>query len=201
MRAFPAYECAREESRLTVRVHYSSLVRAPIGPIHYILFQGQCCTKGTFPRVPLCPIINQPPAPLRTKSLALAFRRVSFIMASSSSSSSFNFQLIINNALDVYRKPTKNDLLVHPLAAKLAIIPAPFLPSFTSKSRDTVAQPNCERSLRSLRDSWRGCWPGTTHNVNLSDICTLIFIRQVFSPAKVVFAGVGVLLWCVSFLM
>jgi hypothetical protein len=33
-----------------------------------------------------------------------------------------------------------------------------------------------------------------SHHMNLSDICTLIFIWQVFSPAKVVFAGVGVLL-------
>jgi hypothetical protein len=40
-------------------------------------------------------------------------------MASSSSSSSSNFQLIINNALDAYKKRTKNDLLAHPLAAKL----------------------------------------------------------------------------------
>ena len=38
---------------------------------------------------------------------------------SSSSSSSSNFQLLINNALDTYRKRTKNDLLVHPLAARL----------------------------------------------------------------------------------
>ena len=40
-------------------------------------------------------------------------------MASSSSSSSSNFQLIINNALDAYKKRTKNDLLAHPLASKL----------------------------------------------------------------------------------
>ena len=33
-----------------------------------------------------------------------------------------------------------------------------------------------------------------SHNMDLSDIRTLIFIRQVFSPAKVAFAGVGVLL-------
>ena len=41
-----------------------------------------------------------------------------------------------------------------------------------------------------------GVGPGMTYNVTfkLSDICPLIFIRQVFSPAKVVFAGVGVLL-------
>jgi hypothetical protein len=34
-------------------------------------------------------------------------------------SSSSNFQLIINNALDNYKKRTKNDLLAHPLAAQL----------------------------------------------------------------------------------
>ena len=34
-------------------------------------------------------------------------------------SSSLNFQLIINNALDEYKKRTKNDLLMHPLAAQL----------------------------------------------------------------------------------
>jgi hypothetical protein len=33
-----------------------------------------------------------------------------------------------------------------------------------------------------------------TCDMKLSDICILIFIRQVFSPAKVVFAAVGVLL-------
>jgi hypothetical protein len=34
-------------------------------------------------------------------------------------SSSSNFQLIINNALDEYKKRTRNDLLAHPLAAQL----------------------------------------------------------------------------------
>ena len=38
-----------------------------------------------------------------------------FISASSSS----NFQLIFNNALEAYEKRTKNDLLAHPLAAEL----------------------------------------------------------------------------------
>ena len=33
--------------------------------------------------------------------------------------SSSNFQLIINNALDKYKKHTKKDLLAHPLAARL----------------------------------------------------------------------------------
>ena len=34
-------------------------------------------------------------------------------------SSSSNFQLIINSALDRYKKRTNNDLLAHPLAAQL----------------------------------------------------------------------------------
>jgi hypothetical protein len=37
-------------------------------------------------------------------------------------------------------------------------------------------------------------------DVSLSEICTLTFIWQVFSPAKVIFAGVGVLLSVCSLL-
>ena len=40
-------------------------------------------------------------------------------------SSSSHFQLIINNALDLYKKRTKNDLLSHPLAAQLQISKSP----------------------------------------------------------------------------
>jgi len=43
----------------------------------------------------------------------------------SSSSSSSNFQLIFNNALRVYQKRTKNDLLAHPLAAQLQACQSP----------------------------------------------------------------------------
>jgi hypothetical protein len=32
------------------------------------------------------------------------------------------------------------------------------------------------------------------HDINVSEICILIFILQVFSPAKAIFAGIGVLL-------
>ena len=39
--------------------------------------------------------------------------------ASSSSNQVSNFQLIINNALDEYKKHTKKDLLAHPLVTKL----------------------------------------------------------------------------------
>ena len=40
-------------------------------------------------------------------------------------SSSSRFQLIINNALDKYKKRTKNDLLAHPLAAQLQSCDSP----------------------------------------------------------------------------
>ena len=39
--------------------------------------------------------------------------------------SSSNFQLIINNALEAYKKRTKNDLLAHPLAAQLQTCDSP----------------------------------------------------------------------------
>ena len=44
---------------------------------------------------------------------------------STASSSSPNFQLIINNALDKYKKHTKRDLLAHPLAAQLQSCDSP----------------------------------------------------------------------------
>jgi hypothetical protein len=40
-------------------------------------------------------------------------------------SSSSNFQLIIENALKVYRKRTKTDLLLHPLAARIQTCDTP----------------------------------------------------------------------------
>jgi hypothetical protein len=39
--------------------------------------------------------------------------------ASPTVSSSSNFQLIINNALDEYKKRTRNDLVAHPLSTQL----------------------------------------------------------------------------------
>jgi hypothetical protein len=43
----------------------------------------------------------------------------------SSSSSSSNFQLIVNNALDSYKTRTRNDLRAHPLAAQLQACDSP----------------------------------------------------------------------------
>ena len=46
-------------------------------------------------------------------------------IASSSSSSSSNFQLLIDNALDTYKKRTRNDLRALPLAAQLQSCDSP----------------------------------------------------------------------------
>jgi hypothetical protein len=45
--------------------------------------------------------------------------------ARSAAASSSNFELIISNALDTYRKRTKLDLLVHPLAARFQACDTP----------------------------------------------------------------------------
>ena len=123
------------------------------------------------------------------------------------SSSSNNFQLVINNALKVYEKRTKRDLLSHPLATQLQDCNSPA---------DILAvlyqQVQGINQSRSSEDRWTK-WLDPTVNIlyTLSDTfgegvslvsdrrdvvreCTLIYMWQVFSPAKVIFAGVGVLL-------
>jgi hypothetical protein len=50
---------------------------------------------------------------------ALSPPSLPFMSHAQPGSSSSNFQLVINNALDKYKKRTKNDLIIHPLAAQL----------------------------------------------------------------------------------
>jgi hypothetical protein len=52
-------------------------------------------------------------------SFVLPFMSHTHPMASSSSNQASNFQLIINNALDGYKKRTKKDLRAHPLVNEL----------------------------------------------------------------------------------
>ena len=87
-------------------------------------YQRQCCAQRTST---LCPSHHQltPNHPL----LRLLYEQticVPFMSHSNPTASpSSNFQLIINNALDTYKKRTKNDLLSHPLAAKLQASESP----------------------------------------------------------------------------
>jgi fungal STAND N-terminal Goodbye domain len=50
---------------------------------------------------------------------------MSHTQPTASSSSSSNFQLIIDNALDKYKKRTKNNLRTHPLASRLQTCNSP----------------------------------------------------------------------------
>ncbi|KAI0272006.1 hypothetical protein BGY98DRAFT_1189419 [Russula aff. rugulosa BPL654] len=90
----------------------------------------------------------------------------------SSSSSSSNFQLVINNALDTYKKRTKNDLLAHPLATRFKPVTllVPLSLSSKSKFKDQI----------SLGASFS--------SILAAGACLA------FPPANVIFAGVGVLL-------
>ena len=165
--------------------------------------------------------VNCPPpyhlrTPLRTpdhlllyqQAIALPFMSHTHPTASSSSNQSSNFQLILINALDTYKKRTKKDLLSHPLVTELQSCNTP-------SAILAVLQQQLQRLDQSRRNDERWTrWLDPTVNVlftlsgtlgegvglvcfkfmNSSEIYALIFIRQVFSPAKVIFAGVGVLL-------
>ena len=63
-----------------------------------------------------CPIAYRTPF-YRTTNKLLPLHFMSHTRPTISSSS--NFQLVVNNALDKYKKRTKNDLIAHPLAAQL----------------------------------------------------------------------------------
>ena len=73
-----------------------------------------CCAVRP---VPLCPIAYESLTVLYCTNSLLTLPFMSHSQPTASSSS--NFQVIINNALDKYRKRTKHDLLAHPLAVQL----------------------------------------------------------------------------------
>ena len=62
------------------------------------------------------------------------------------------------------------------------------------RTMDKVARPHGERPLRFFRHTWIRCWPGMFMRIHVFKFCILIFIWQLFSPASVIFAGIGVLL-------
>ncbi|KAH9978444.1 hypothetical protein BJV77DRAFT_1073894 [Russula vinacea] len=106
-----------------------------------------------------------------------------------SSSNTSNFQIIFNNALKVYQTRTRNDLLLHPLAAQLQICgsPSSILAVLKEKVQDL------DRS-RSGDERWAK-WFDPTVNVLFAFSATLgSGVGLLFSPATVIFAGIGVLL-------
>ena len=126
----------------------------------------------------------------------------------SAAASSSKFQLIISNALDTYRKRTKNDLLTHPLAVRLQACDTPA--AILTILREQIhgldqSGSSAERWSKWLDPTVNVLFAFSTTigaGVSLvsrracysSEICVLTFIWQVFSPASVIFTGIGVLL-------
>jgi hypothetical protein len=86
-------------------------------------------------------------------------------MASSRASSSYsqapNFHIIINNALDTYKKRTKNDLLAHPLVTELQSCNSPS--TILAVLQQQLHWQGLDKSRRS-DDRWTR-WLGPTVNV------------------------------------
>jgi len=53
---------------------------------------------------------------------------------------------------------------------------------------------NCQCPVRIFRHSWRGCWSSDYHQSILAEILYSNAAPKVFSPANVIFSGIGVLL-------
>jgi hypothetical protein len=99
--------------------------------------------------------------PLHQPLLALSTRNMSQTHpnASSASSSSSNFQSVLNAALDTYEKKTKSKLLTHPLAAQLQSCNSPT--AIISLLQDLIQQ--FDRRRRS--DEGLTNWLNPTVNV------------------------------------
>ncbi|KAH9073600.1 hypothetical protein EDB83DRAFT_2260404, partial [Lactarius deliciosus] len=109
--------------------------------------------------------------------------------APSTSTSSSNFQSIFNAALKAYEKKTKKDLLAHPLAAQLQACNSPA--DILLVLQDKVNELDQSRSA----DERLSRWLNPTIEVLYTFSAILgEGVGLVFSPAKVIFAGAGVLL-------
>jgi hypothetical protein len=153
---------------------------------------------------PLSSNTRTPKAHLHTVFLTLT--PMSHTHPTASSSSSCNFQLIINNALDTYQKRTKKDLRTHPLADRLQSCNSPG--AIIAVLQEQIQ--GLDQS-RGSDERWSK-WLDPTVNVlqafssilaaGASLVWFRIFVRvvpshfmkQAFPPANVIFAGVGVLL-------
>jgi hypothetical protein len=121
--------------------------------------------------------------------------------ARSMASSSSNLQLIFNNALQLYEKRTKINLLAHPLAAQLQSCDTPG--TIITLLREQVQIQAQDDKLT----KWLDPIVNVLHTLSVSlggvslvcldtilEICILFQLQQVITPAKVIFTGIGVLL-------
>ncbi|KAN0128635.1 hypothetical protein V8E53_013554 [Lactarius tabidus] len=107
----------------------------------------------------------------------------------SASTPSPNFQSIFYAALKAYEKKTKKDLLAHPLAAQLQTCSSPS--DILAVLQEKVNELDQSRSA----DERLSHWLNPTVNVLYSFSATIgAGVGLVFSPASVIFSGIGVLL-------
>ncbi|KAI9454246.1 hypothetical protein BJY52DRAFT_1225217 [Lactarius psammicola] len=107
--------------------------------------------------------------------------------------SSTNFEAIFTSALRAYKKQTKKDIASHPLAAQLQTCDSPE--SILSVLQAQVQVFDQSRSA----DERFTKWLDPTVNVLYAFSATLgQGVGTVFSPARVIFAGIGVLLQVVK---
>ncbi|KAN0127638.1 hypothetical protein V8E53_014557 [Lactarius tabidus] len=114
---------------------------------------------------------------------------MSHVPSAPESNSPSNFQSIFNAAVKAYEKKTKKDLLAHPLAAQLQACKSPS--DILSVLQEKVKEFDQSRSA----DERLSQWLNPTINVLYSFSATLgAGVGLVFSPASVIFSGIGVLL-------
>jgi len=101
--------------------------------------------------------------------------------------SSSNFQSIFDTALNQYKKKTKNDLVAHQLTAQLESCTSPGVILAILD-----AQYHVQQFIQSHNDNERPkLWLNATANVICAFSATIS--GMMFSPANVIFTGVGVL--------
>ncbi|SRR6266404_9328650 len=143
--------------------------------------------------------MNQPP-------ISSAATHCTFPTPGPSQTAACKFQAIFDTALKTYKRQTKQDLIAHPLATQLQACDSP-------RAILAILQGQADRFDRVQKGDERlKKWLNPTVSVlyalsgvfgeGISLVSIQLFvkksdltsIRQVFSPAKVIFAGVGVLL-------
>jgi len=126
----------------------------------------------------------------------------------SSSTSRSNLDAIFNAALKVYKKKTGKDITSHPLATELQSCDSPD--TILAVLRRQIPTPNQSQNgdetfekyliptvnvLYTLSETLgEGIGLVIITISSLMRICALTSFSQVFSPAKVIFTGIGVLL-------
>jgi hypothetical protein len=139
--------------------------------------------------------MSQPPPPTSSSS-----------KTPTTTASSSDFKGIFEKALKAYNKKTKQDLTAHPLSTQLQGCDSPA--AILNILQDQVDQFKQSRSGDERLQRWLNPTINVLYafsetlgegislvNMNRSvDDLALIPTRQVFSPAKVIFAGAGVLL-------